>query len=96
MDAVLPRLPSDVTIIRARRGAVGRSGKTQNRLYTVRWGNEMDALHRLKARNPYYSDVSLVPSRLADIAEGRGSLALKNWARRRNVCQKTWAHPPTR
>ena len=30
----------------------------------------MDALHWLKAHNPYYSNVVLDPSRLADIVEG--------------------------
>ena len=36
MAAVLPRLPSEVTIVRAGRGAASGDAKKQSRLYTVR------------------------------------------------------------
>ena len=57
MAAVLPRLPADVTIIRAMRGSAGSAAKKKNRLYTVRRKKVMDAPHWLKENNPYYADV---------------------------------------
>ena len=77
MAAVLPRLPSDVAIIRVRRGAAASADKKQNRLYTARRGKGADAIRWRKERNPYYADVVLGPSRLADVVEGQRSLALK-------------------
>ena len=70
MAAVFPRFPSDVTIIRARRGATASSAKKQNRIYTVRREKAMDAAHWPKEHNPYYADVVSDPSRIADIVEG--------------------------
>ena len=70
MAAVLPRLPSDVTVTRLRRGAAASSAKNQNRLYTVRRKKVMDAIHWFKDHNPYYAEVVLDPSSLADIVEG--------------------------
>ena len=52
MAAVLPRVPSDVAIIRVRRGAAASADKKQIRLYTVRRRKVMDALHWLKEHNP--------------------------------------------
>ena len=68
--AVLPRLPSDLTVIRARRGAADSAAKKKNRLYTARWKKVMDAPRWLMGRTPYYADVVLGPSRLAEIVEG--------------------------
>ena len=70
MAAVLPRLPSEATIIRVRRGAASGDAKKQNRLYTVRQKEAMESLHWLKGENPYYADVVLEPSRLVDIVDG--------------------------
>ena len=63
MAAVPPKLPADVTIIRAWRGAAASSAKNQNRLYAVRRKKVMDAIRWLKERNPYYADVVLDPRR---------------------------------
>ena len=72
MAAVLPRLPSDVPIIRVRRGAAASDAKKQNRLYTVRRKKAMDAPQWLKDNNPYNADVVSDLSRLPDIVGGEG------------------------
>ena len=48
MAEVLPRLPSDVTIARARRGATSGDAKKQSRMYTARRKKAMGALYWLK------------------------------------------------
>ena len=60
-----------------RRGSDGIAAKKKSRVYTVRREQVMDAPRGLKEHNPYYADVVSDPSRLADIVEGRRSLALK-------------------
>ena len=53
MAAVLPRLPSELTIVRVRRGASSGDAKKQSHLYTARRQKVMDALYWLKEKNPY-------------------------------------------
>ena len=50
MAAVLPRLPSEVTIIRVRRGSAIGDAKNQSRLYAVRRKKAMGALYWAKEK----------------------------------------------
>ena len=70
MEAGLPRLPSDVTIARVRRGAASGDAKKRDRIYTVRRKRGTDAIRWLNGGNPYYADVVFAPSRLAYIVGG--------------------------
>ena len=73
MAAVRPRLPSDVTIVRVRRGATARRRCTSEQAIHSSAPNVIGALRRLKTHNPYYSDFTIDHSRLATWSTGLGS-----------------------
>ena len=60
MEAVLPRLPSEVAIARVRRKTRGGVAGKASRLYTVRAKKVIEALGWLKIRNPYYKDLAAI------------------------------------
>ena len=76
---VLPRLPSDVAIVRVRRGATAKASVMRKRLYAVRASKVIDALRWLKAHNPYYSDVTIDRSRIDSIPEGAEKAGAQDW-----------------
>ena len=53
IEAALPRLPPEVTIVRVRRGASEGLARSHNRIYAVRRQKVLDALRWLKDHNPY-------------------------------------------
>ena len=96
MAAVRPRLPSDVTIARVRRGATARAAATKNGIYTVRAAKVIDALRWLKTHNPYYSEVTIYHSRIDCITEGAEIPEVQDWDPGRPRYPRTKGLPPTR
>ena len=75
----LSMTPSEAAIAQVRRGATARSAAGRNRLRAVRASKVIDSLRRLKARNPYYTDVSIDQSRLFGIPEGTRYMGSMIW-----------------
>ena len=78
MADVLQRPPSEVSIVRIRRGASAGDAKTLNRLYDVRPSRVLAALYWLNDHNPYYADVKVDPNRLASDSEASGIPCVKD------------------
>ena len=67
---VIPRSPSGVTIVCARRGETSGDAEKKSRLYTARREKMTKAIYRSKAENHYYADVFVDPIKLLKISGG--------------------------